>query len=120
MLTIRPYRESDAESVGRLIADTYSRFNLSFASPEELGKLLGPFRHAWSAEPAHREAIAQVIRAPLAFVAEQANGAATDGMTPILDVEPQDLHQRTPLFIGSRDDVETLLQFLRGERRHGG
>ena len=71
MLTIRPYRESDAESVGRLIADTYSRFNLSFATPEELGKLLGPFRHAWSAEPAHREAVAQVIRAPLVFVAEE-------------------------------------------------
>jgi predicted N-acetyltransferase YhbS len=71
MLTIRPYRESDAESVGRLIADTYSRFNLSFAAPEELGKLLGPFRQARSAEPAHREAIAQVIRAPLVFVAEE-------------------------------------------------
>ncbi len=71
MITIRPYLESDAESVGRLIADTYSRFNLSFATPEELGKLLGPFRHAWSAEPAHREAVAQVIRAPLVFVAEE-------------------------------------------------
>jgi predicted N-acetyltransferase YhbS len=71
MLTIRPYRESDAESVGRLIADTYSRFNLSFASADELGKLLGPFRHAWSVEPAHREAIAQVIRAPMVFVAEE-------------------------------------------------
>src|SRR5512137_351526 len=70
MVTIRPYRESDAECVGRLIADTYSWFNLSFATPEELGKLLGPFRHAWSAEPAHREAIAQVIRAPLVFVGE--------------------------------------------------
>ncbi|HZM16430.1 MAG TPA: class 1 fructose-bisphosphatase [Candidatus Krumholzibacteria bacterium] len=53
---------------------------------------------------------------PLAFVAEQAGGAATDGITPILDLEPQDLHQRTPLFIGSSDDVATLLQFLRGER----
>ena len=62
MLTIRPYRESDAESVGRLIVDTYSEFNLSFASSEERAKLLGPFRHAWSVEPAHREAIAQVIR----------------------------------------------------------
>ncbi len=41
MLTIRPYGESDAESVGRLIADTFSRFNLSFASADELGKLLG-------------------------------------------------------------------------------
>ena len=71
MFTIRPYRESDAESVGRLIADTYSEFNLSFASADELEKLLGPFRHAWSMEPAHREAIAQVIRAPLVFVAEE-------------------------------------------------
>jgi len=71
MLTIRPYRESDAESTGRVIADTYSRFNLSFATPEEVGKLLGPFRHAWSAAPAHREAVAQVIRAPLVFVAEE-------------------------------------------------
>ena len=71
MTAIRPYRESDAESVGRLIADTYSRFNLSFATPDELGKLLGPFRHAWSAEPAHQEAVAQVIRAPLVCVAEE-------------------------------------------------
>ncbi len=68
---IRSYRESDAEQVGRLIADTYSRFNLAFASGDELGKLLGPFRHAWSDEPAHREAIAQVIRAPMVFVAEE-------------------------------------------------
>jgi putative acetyltransferase len=71
MLTIRPYCESDAESVGRLIADTYSRFNLSFASSDELVKLLGPFRHAWSTEPAHREAIAQVVRAPMVLVAEE-------------------------------------------------
>ncbi len=71
MYTIRPYHDSDAECVGRLIADTYSRFNLSFASGDELGKLLGPFRHAWSAEPAHQEAIAKVIRAPWVFVAEE-------------------------------------------------
>jgi fructose-1,6-bisphosphatase I len=54
---------------------------------------------------------------PLAFIAEQAGGAATDGERPILDIEPQDLHQRTPLYIGSRDDVATAMQFLRGERR---
>jgi fructose-1,6-bisphosphatase I len=54
---------------------------------------------------------------PLAFIAEQAGGAATDGERPILDIEPQDLHQRTPLFIGSRDDVELAMSFLRGERR---
>ncbi len=70
-ITIRPYSESDAERVGRLIADTYSHFNLAFASADELGRLLGPFRHAWSPEPAHRAAIAQVIRAPLVIVAEE-------------------------------------------------
>ena len=35
MIIIRDYRESDAECIGQLIADTYSEFNLSFAPPEE-------------------------------------------------------------------------------------
>ncbi|MFN3875721.1 MAG: class 1 fructose-bisphosphatase [Flavobacteriales bacterium] len=39
---------------------------------------------------------------PLAFLAEQSGGAATDGATRILDLKPTELHQRTPLFIGSR------------------
>ena len=43
--------------------------------------------------------------APLAFVAEAAGGAATDGEQAILDIEPTALHQRTPLVIGSADDV---------------
>jgi fructose-1,6-bisphosphatase I len=50
---------------------------------------------------------------PLAFIAEQAGGAATDGERNILDIEPQDLHQRTPLFIGSRDEVALAMEFLR-------
>lgn len=53
---------------------------------------------------------------PLAFIAEQAGGAATDGERAILDVEPQDLHQRTPLFIGSREDVALVLDFMAGRR----
>lgn len=70
MITLRCYQETDAESVGRLIADTYSKFNLSFVPPGELGLFLGPFRHARSAEAAHREAIARMIRSPMVFVAE--------------------------------------------------
>ena len=50
---------------------------------------------------------------PLAFVAEQAGGAASDGTTPILDIEPKELHQRTPLVIGSRDDVAFVQRTLR-------
>ena len=71
MITIRYYREDDAESVGRLIADTFGKFNLSFASPEDRALLLGPFQYAHSTEKAHQEAIAQVIRSEMIFVAEE-------------------------------------------------
>lgn len=43
---------------------------------------------------------------PLSFIIEQAGGAATTGEKRILDVVPGELHQRTPLIIGSRLDVE--------------
>jgi len=43
--------------------------------------------------------------APLAFVVEQAGGAAIDGARDILDIKPAELHQRTPLIIGSKRDV---------------
>ncbi|MFY9342986.1 MAG: class 1 fructose-bisphosphatase [Planctomycetota bacterium] len=46
--------------------------------------------------------------APLAFVCEQAGGAASDGRTRILDLMPAKLHQRTPLYLGSRGDVEEV------------
>lgn len=49
--------------------------------------------------------------APLAFLAEQAGGYASDGTQPILDIEPTTLHQRTPLFIGNRDLVEKAEEF---------
>ncbi|RQD56921.1 MAG: class 1 fructose-bisphosphatase [Desulfonatronovibrio sp. MSAO_Bac4] len=42
---------------------------------------------------------------PMAFIAEQAGGMATDGINRILDIEPTELHQRVPLFIGSKNDV---------------
>jgi fructose-1,6-bisphosphatase I len=51
---------------------------------------------------------------PLAFVVEQAGGAACDGRQPILDIVPTELHQRTPLFIGSKSDVEMATEVLSG------
>jgi fructose-1,6-bisphosphatase I len=44
----------------------------------------------------------------LAFIAEQANGKATNGKIRILDIEPEDLHQRTPFHVGSRKMVDTV------------
>jgi fructose-1,6-bisphosphatase I len=50
---------------------------------------------------------------PMAFIAEQAGGSATDGVNRILDLMPTDLHQRTPLVIGSREDVGYVADTLR-------
>ena len=52
---------------------------------------------------------------PLAFVVEQAGGAAFDGHQRVLDVMPTELHQRTPLYIGSKNDVEMAVAMLSGE-----
>jgi fructose-1,6-bisphosphatase I len=49
---------------------------------------------------------------PIAFLAEQAGGLATDGKRRILDVAPTGLHQRTPLVVGSKTEVEMLAREL--------
>jgi fructose-1,6-bisphosphatase I len=53
---------------------------------------------------------------PLAMVVEQAGGRASTGTQPILEVEAAELHQRVPLIIGSREDVETAEAFVQGRR----
>lgn len=50
--------------------------------------------------------------APLAFIMEQAGGYASDGQQNILDIQPQELHQRTPLFIGNRELVKKAEDFI--------
>ncbi len=56
--------------------------------------------------------------APMAYLAEQAGGLATDGENPIIALEPQELHQRTPLFIGSRNMIERLQGMLSKKAAH--
>jgi len=51
---------------------------------------------------------------PMALLAEQAGGAATDGKTRILDKVPTALHERTPLIIGSRTEVDRVLSYWHG------
>jgi len=53
---------------------------------------------------------------PLAYIVEQAGGAASDGRRRILDIQPDSLHQRAPLFIGSPEDVRTAEEFLTEKR----
>ncbi|MDD5265167.1 MAG: GNAT family N-acetyltransferase [Candidatus Bipolaricaulis sp.] len=71
--TIRVYEEeTDARAVGRLIADTFGRYNLSHFPPVERDLFLGPFRHATSDDPAHRAEIARMIRSEIVLVADDA------------------------------------------------
>ncbi|MCX5755430.1 MAG: class 1 fructose-bisphosphatase [Gemmatimonadetes bacterium] len=49
---------------------------------------------------------------PLAFICEQAGGAAIDGVQRVLDVQPTELHQRTPIYLGSKDDVAIASEML--------
>ncbi len=52
---------------------------------------------------------------PMAFLVEQAGGAATNGSTRILDLSPKELHQRTPFFAGSPEMVNQLEVILQGK-----
>ena len=51
---------------------------------------------------------------PLAFLVEQAGGAAIDGRKRIMKIVPTELHQRVPLYIGSTDDVALATRVLAG------
>lgn len=100
--TGRPY---GARYVGSLVADFHRTLLKGgvFAYPADSKSPNGKLRLLYEASP-------------LAFIAEAAGGAASDGQQRILDIEPKELHQRTPLFIGSRDDIETALSFVQGRR----
>jgi fructose-1,6-bisphosphatase I len=81
--------------IGSLVADFHRNLMMGgvFLYPAEARKPQGKLRLLYEA-------------APLAFLAEQAGGYASNGRQSILDVEPLTLHQRTPLFIGNRSLVE--------------
>jgi fructose-1,6-bisphosphatase I len=51
---------------------------------------------------------------PLGFVAEQAGGAASTGRRRIMDIVPEQLHQRTPLILGNKDVVEKTVGIISG------
>ncbi len=56
--------------------------------------------------------------APLAHIVEHAGGKASDGIRRILDIVPKAVHQRTPFFIGSGEDVSEAEEFIQGRRNH--
>ena len=90
--------------IGALVADFHRNLISGgiFLYPAEIGRPQGKLRLCYEASP-------------LALIVEQAGGAATDGFNRILDLTPAKLHQRTPLVIGSKSDVEFVREMLRDE-----
>ena len=54
---------------------------------------------------------------PLAFIAKEANGYASNGHKAILDLKPEKIAQRVPLYIGSRKSVELAEKFISAKER---
>jgi fructose-1,6-bisphosphatase I len=95
----RPY---SGRYIGSLVADFHRNLLAGgvFMYPADASQPQGKLRLLYEA-------------APLAFIVEQAGGRASDGTTDIMQIRPDSLHQRVPLFIGSREDVDKAEVFLR-------
>ena len=52
----------------------------------------------------------------MAFIMEHAGGSASTGVKPILDVQPEKLHQRCPVILGSKDDVQDVLDIINRQK----
>lgn len=48
----------------------------------------------------------------MAYLVTQAGGLASNGSIPILDVVPNQIHQRSPIFLGSKEDVEEVVSVI--------
>jgi len=94
----------NARYIGSLVADIHRNLMSGgvFLYPADTNAPQGKLRLLYEA-------------APLAFVVEQAGGAAIDGERDILDIQPTALHQRTPLIIGSKQDVAFARAVLAGK-----
>lgn len=55
---------------------------------------------------------------PMSFIVEEAGGRSTDGKKRILEIQPTALHERTPIFIGSEEDVLLVEKFLKEAREN--
>ncbi len=101
----RPYTQ---RYIGSLVADfhrnlLYGGIFLYPADSRDVAKKSGKLRLLCEASP-------------LAFVCEQAGGMAIDGRRDIMDIQPTELHQRTPLIIGSKKDVQKVAEIY---KKHG-
>jgi len=96
--TSRPYT---SRYIGSLVADFHRNLLKGgiFIYPSTASSPKGKLRLAYECNP-------------IAFIAEQAGGKASDGFNRILDLKPDSLHQRSPFYVGSRAMVEHLEELM--------
>lgn len=97
--TGRPY---SSRYIGSMVADIHRNllYGGIFMYPADIRNPNGKLRLMYECNP-------------MAFIVEQAGGRATDGRRRILEIQPEKLHQRVPIFIGSEEDVLMIEKFLR-------
>lgn len=100
--TNRPYT---SRYIGSLVADFHRNLLKGgiFIYPSTASSPKGKLRLAYECNP-------------IAFIAEQAGGKASDGFNRILDMKPDSLHQRSPFYVGSRRMVERLEEMIQEKR----
>ncbi|MGD0673963.1 MAG: class 1 fructose-bisphosphatase [Polyangiaceae bacterium] len=96
----RPYAH---RYVGSFVADAHRTLMKGglFAYPSDTSSPSGKLRLLYEANP-------------MAYLFEQAGGAATNGVDRVLDIQPRGVHERTPLVLGSVAEVDTFRQFMEG------
>lgn len=97
--TMRPYK---ARYIGSMVADVHRTLLLGgiFIYPATASDPKGKLRLMYECNP-------------MAFIIEQAGGKATTGRQRILELEPDDIHARSPIYIGSKANVNQAERFLR-------
>ncbi|MDH7514568.1 MAG: class 1 fructose-bisphosphatase [Bacteroidota bacterium] len=98
------YAKTTSRYIGSMVADLHRNllYGGVFMYPADTATGKGKLRLLYEASP-------------MAFIFEQAGGAASDGSRRILDIEPTGLHQRVPLIIGNKEEVELYERLKRGE-----
>jgi fructose-1,6-bisphosphatase I len=88
--------------IGSMVSDVHRTLHIGglFLYPESTGKPRGKLRLMYEANP-------------MAFLVEPAGGGASDGTIPILDVAAGGIHDRCPVYLGSPDDMASLISYLR-------
>jgi fructose-1,6-bisphosphatase I len=96
------YKKTSLRYVGTLVADVHRNILVGgvFLYPDDKKSASGKLRLLYEAHP-------------LAYLVEQAGGAASDGRRRILDIVPDGLHARVPLIIGNRQEVDLYGEFVR-------